>query len=108
MNKIIEAKMLSKTFSNDCVQQHVLKNLDIEIYEGDFTVIMGASGSGKSTLIQHMNALLLPTSGSVSIGDKVITPKKNKNPKGIGSIQNRDYSKTSRICFVGECSKGFS
>ena len=47
---ILTAKDLSKTFSNETVQQHVLKNLNLEIYKGDFTVIMGNSGSGKSTI----------------------------------------------------------
>ena len=46
---VLTAKDFSKTFSNESVQQHVLKNLNLEIYKGDFTVIMGNSGSGKST-----------------------------------------------------------
>ena len=55
-------------------------SLDIAA-EGEFVAICGKTGSGKSTLIQHMNALLLPTSGNVIVFDKVITPKKKKNPK---------------------------
>lgn len=55
-------------------------NLDIAA-DGEFVAICGKTGSGKSTLIQHMNALLLPTSGNVIVFDKVITPKKKKNPK---------------------------
>ena len=43
---ILTAKDLSKTFSNGSVQQHVLKNLNLSVYKGDFTVIMGNSGSG--------------------------------------------------------------
>ena len=59
-----------------------IENINLDIAgSGEFLALVGKTGSGKSTLIQHMNALLLPTSGSVSIGDKVITPKKNKNPK---------------------------
>lgn len=77
MNKIIEAKMLSKTFSNDCVQQHVLKNLDIEIYEGDFTVIMGASGSGKSTLMYALSGIDKPTLGSITCKGEEITKLNN-------------------------------
>lgn len=46
---IIKTDKLCKTYSSGGVQ-HVLKNLDLEIYEGDFTVIMG-SWSGKSTLL---------------------------------------------------------
>ncbi len=48
---------------------------------GEFIALVGKTGSGKSTLMEHMNALLLPTSGIVQIFDKTITPKKNKNPK---------------------------
>lgn len=55
-------------------------NLDIS-GKDEFVAIVGKTGSGKSTLVQHMNALLLPTSGVVSIDDLVITPKKKKNPK---------------------------
>ena len=51
VNDILTAKDLCKTFSNESVQQHVLKNLNFSIKEGDFTVIMGNSGSGKSTLL---------------------------------------------------------
>ena len=59
-----------------------IENINLDIAgSGEFLALVGKTGSGKSTLIQHMNALLLPTSGSVSIGDKVITPNKNKNPK---------------------------
>ena len=47
---ILKVTDLSKTFSNESVQQHVLKNLNLSVYKGDFTVIMGNSGSGKSTL----------------------------------------------------------
>ena len=38
---ILKVTDLSKTFSNESVQQHVLRNLNLEIYKGDFTVIMG-------------------------------------------------------------------
>lgn len=44
---------------------NVLKNLDLEIYEGDFTVIMGSSGSGKSTLLYALSTMDRPTSGSI-------------------------------------------
>lgn len=58
MNKIlIETKKLCKTFSTGSKQQHVIKNLDIQIEQGDFTVIMGSSGSGKSTLLYAISGM---------------------------------------------------
>ena len=73
MKNIIETKKLCKTFSNGGVQQHVLKNIDLEIYEGDFTIIMGASGAGKSTLLYALSGMDKPTLGSVSFCGTEIT-----------------------------------
>ncbi len=63
---VVTAKDLSKTFSNESVQQHVLKNLNLSIYQGDFTVIMGNSGSGKSTLLYTLSGMDRPTLGTVT------------------------------------------
>ena len=65
MKNIIETKKLCKTFSNGGVQQHVLKNINLEVYEGDFTIIMGASGAGKSTLLYSLSGMDKPTLGRV-------------------------------------------
>ena len=64
--EILTAKDLSKTFSNESVQQHVLKNLNLTIYKGDFTVIMGNSGSGKSTLLYSLSGMDRPTLGTIT------------------------------------------
>ncbi|MCR5503455.1 MAG: ABC transporter ATP-binding protein [Lachnospiraceae bacterium] len=64
--QILTVKDLSKTFSNESVQQHVLKNLNLSIYEGDFTVIMGNSGSGKSTLLYALSGMDRPTLGTIT------------------------------------------
>ncbi len=56
MNEIIlSTQKLCKTFSSQGNQQHILKNLDLNIYRGDFTVIMGPSGLGN----QHYYMLYL-------------------------------------------------
>ena len=73
MKNIIETKKLCKTFSNGGVQQHVLRNVNLEIYEGDFTIIMGASGAGKSTLLYSLSGMDKPTLGSVSFDGTEIT-----------------------------------
>ena len=73
MKNIIETKKLCKTFSNGGVQQHVLRNVNLEIYEGDFTIIMGASGAGKSTLLYSLSGMDKPTLGSVAFDGTEIT-----------------------------------
>lgn len=49
-----------------------LDNINLDIEEGVITAIIGETGSGKSTLVEHLNALLLPTEGSLEILDYVI------------------------------------
>ena len=73
MKNIIETKKLCKTFSNGGIQQHVLKNIDREIYEGDFTIIMGASGADKSTLLYSLSGMDKPTLGTVTFDGTDIT-----------------------------------
>lgn len=77
MSAILTAKDLCKTFSNESVQQHVLKNLNLEIQKGDFTVIMGNSGSGKSTLLYALSGMDRPTLGSISYQGEEISHYSN-------------------------------
>lgn len=66
MNRtILSTEKLCKTFSSGGIQQHVLKNLDMEIKDGDFTVIMGPSGAGKSTLLYALSGMDKPTLGKI-------------------------------------------
>jgi len=74
---IIKTNKLCKTFSNGGLQQHVLKNIDTEIYEGDFTIIMGASGAGKSTLLYALSGMDKPTLGDINFLDKEISQMNN-------------------------------
>ena len=74
---ILEAVDLCKTYSNESVQQHVIKNLNLKIYEGDFTVIMGNSGSGKSTLLYSLSGMDRPTLGSIRYGNEDISKYSN-------------------------------
>ena len=76
-NTILSTNKLCKTFSSGGRQQHVLKNLDLEIYEGDFTVIMGPSGAGKSTLLYALSGMDKPTLGTVSFSGKDISGLSN-------------------------------
>lgn len=65
-NTILSTNKLCKTFSNGGVQQHIIKNLDIEIYDGDFTVIMGPSGTGKSTFMYAISGMDRPSLGDIT------------------------------------------
>lgn len=65
-------------------QNRALFDIDLHIKEGSFTALVGHTGSGKSTVLQHLNALMKPSEGTVTIGDRVITSQSNnKNLKGI-------------------------
>ena len=70
---IIRTEKLCKSFSSGGVMQHVIKNLDTEIYEGDFTVIMGSSGAGKSTLLYALSGMDKASLGKVYFSEKNIT-----------------------------------
>ncbi len=63
-----------------------LENINLGIKEGSFTAIIGHTGSGKSTLVQHINALLRPTSGEVTVGDFVISSS-TKKIKGLVNLK---------------------
>ncbi|MDE7326489.1 MAG: ABC transporter ATP-binding protein [Lachnospiraceae bacterium] len=70
---LLATEKLSKSFSNGGTMQHVLKNIDLQLYKGDFTVIMGASGAGKSTLLYALSGMDTPTLGTITFGDKIIS-----------------------------------
>lgn len=76
-NIILKTRQLCKTFNNRGLQQQVLKNLNLDIKEGDFTVIMGASGSGKSTLLYALSGLDKPTLGEIFFHGEKITNYSN-------------------------------
>lgn len=80
---ILETEKLCKSFANEGVQNHVLDNIDLKLYDGDFTVIMGASGSGKSTLLYSISGMDLPTSGKVIYKGEDITDISEKQMTGI-------------------------
>ena len=64
-DKIISAIDVQKTFANNGEMTQVLTNVNMDIYDGDFTVIMGSSGSGKSTLLYALSGMDKATSGQV-------------------------------------------
>lgn len=79
---ILSAKGLSKSFAHNGVQSHILSGLDLDIYEGDFTVVMGASGSGKSTLLYALSGMDRATAGQVLYnGNDIVKASENSLAK---------------------------
>ncbi len=67
------------------LESHALKDINLRIEEKSFSAIIGHTGSGKSTLIQHINALLIPTSGEVQVGS--FTINSHSKTKGIKRLR---------------------
>ncbi|HEU5139027.1 MAG TPA: energy-coupling factor ABC transporter ATP-binding protein [Bacillales bacterium] len=69
----IKVEQLEHRYGVDTPFEHLaLKGVDLRVPSGTFLSLIGPTGSGKSTLIQHMNGLLKPTAGSITIGDLTI------------------------------------
>ena len=70
MDNIIEIRDLHFTYpaeGEDSQPAEVLKGIDLDIKKGESVAVLGHNGSGKSTLAKHLNAILLPTSGKVTV-----------------------------------------
>ena len=70
---VLSARHLKKSFRGGDVEQAIINDLDVDIYKGDFTVIMGSSGAGKSTLLYALSGMDKPTSGTVTFCGEDIT-----------------------------------
>jgi macrolide transport system ATP-binding/permease protein len=70
---MIKLQKLNKIYKTGATQLHALKDVTLEINDGEYVAIMGASGSGKSTLMHIMGFLDRPDSGSYTIYDKEVT-----------------------------------
>ena len=70
---VIQATGLKKSFQCGDTEQVIFENLNLEIYKGDFTVIMGSSGAGKSTLLYSLSGMDRPVKGEVKFCGEVVT-----------------------------------
>lgn len=70
---VISAKHLKKSFGKEENVQTIYSDLSIDIYKGDFTVIMGSSGAGKSTLMYSLSGMDKPDSGQIDFDGTDIT-----------------------------------
>lgn len=104
---IMKATGLCKSFANNGGQNHVLDMVNLEIYDGDFTVIMGSSGAGKSTLLYVLSGMDNPTQGEVCYRDRTVSHLQERNgnvtcqriwlrlPTGASSQQSDAFRKCS-------------
>lgn len=68
---------------------NALKDVNLDLKEGSFTGIVGKTGCGKSTLIQHLNGLLIPTSGEVNVDTYVLTNNKKRRTKKLKDLRKK-------------------
>ncbi|PRR90452.1 amino acid ABC transporter ATP-binding protein [Bacillus sp. NMCN1] len=83
--ELIRVEKLNKHFG----ELHVLKDIDLTVYENDVVVLIGASGSGKSTLLRCMNFLEIKNAGEIIIDGSPVHPKRdqlNKMRQKIGMV----------------------
>ena len=85
---ILSAKGLCKSFAHNGGQIHILSHVDLTLYQGDFTVIMGASGSGKSTLLYALSGMDRATAGEVLYHGKNIVTMSEKE---LSALRSNDF-----------------
>ena len=79
-------EQVSHTYSTGTPYEYqALRDVNLTITEGKITAIIGMTGSGKSTLVQHLNALLLPSKGKITVLDRTITA--DEKPKHLKSLR---------------------
>ncbi|HQR08595.1 MAG TPA: ABC transporter ATP-binding protein [Gemmatales bacterium] len=88
---LIKLRNLSKTYDLGEVKVHALKEVSIDIKEGEFVALIGPSGSGKSTLMNTLGCLDRPTTGSYCLADEEVA---DLNADKLAQVRNQ------RIGFV--------
>lgn len=78
MKKVLEVRNLSKNYGKKGYETAVLKDISMDIYEGDFIAIMGPSGAGKTTFLNMLSTLDKPSSGKILLEGQDITALSNK------------------------------
>ncbi len=77
------------SFKYNKKDKYALENINLEFNKSEIVFVMGHTGSGKSTLVQHMNALITPTSGSVTLNlnDKEFVLDKDNKEKKLNELR---------------------
>ena len=83
----IQTKHLSHVFfPGTALEKKALDDVSLTIEPGDFLALVGQTGSGKTTLALHLNGLLIPTGGTVEVGDITVTPETKKTGALTGLV----------------------
>ena len=80
---MIVLKNISKIYASNSSKVEVLKEVNLEIKEGEIYGIIGFSGAGKSTLVRCINLLEVPTSGEVFVDNKELTSLSSKDLREV-------------------------
>ncbi|MCT4469845.1 energy-coupling factor transporter ATPase [Mycoplasma sp. HS2188] len=92
----IKINRLSHTYSRGTRMEFTsLKDVSLNIKQGEFIGVIGQTGSGKSTLVEHLNALLLPTKGSIRWNFK--NTRKNKSTNAVEKFNDEIELKASWV-----------
>ncbi len=75
---VFQIHQVAKVYSMGEVEVHALRSVDLDLYAGEFVVLLGPSGSGKSTLLNILGGLDVPTSGEVRYQDHNLTAAGDK------------------------------
>ena len=84
---ILEVRQLSKVYGDKQAFQEVLKEINLDVDEGEFISIMGPSGSGKTTLLNVLSSIDYMTKGSITINGKQLEKLSNKQ---LSDIRKKD------------------
>ena len=84
---ILQMRDICKDYPMGKTVTRVLKNVSLDVSEGDYLAIMGPSGSGKTTLMNLIGCLDVPTSGSYLLGDREITKCSGKE---LADVRNKE------------------
>ena len=63
----VSFKYIKNTEDGKVEEKYAVKDINLTVNKGEFLVVLGHNGSGKSTLAKHMNALLIPSDGTVFV-----------------------------------------
>jgi len=89
---MIKIKSIEKYYSAGSLKTYVLRDISLDVREGEFISIMGPSGSGKSTILHILGMLDTPTAGEYYFFDEAVHNMKEKKLDPEVSKAKQDFS----------------